>query len=212
MLVTAAAATRPSTRPRRSTPPRAVSSTAASTRRSRSRVRAPPGPEKSPKSSTAGPTAMQSVEVTPAVRPAAASIAAVSRTVVVLPLVPVTSATGTSCTAGQSTAAGGGSSARPGRREGGGVRLVLAASSAAHRADSRLPAPFHDLGGGIERVDRRAREEAGAGGEAPHRELLVPPPQGIEHPAGLAPPLADLRLHLRLHAAEAGVEDGARAA
>ena len=54
------------------------------------------GRPSSPLSSTCPPTATASVEDRPATSPASAPIAAISRTVVVLPFVPVTIASGTS--------------------------------------------------------------------------------------------------------------------
>ena len=56
------------------------------------------------------PTRTQSLELSPATLPAARAMAASRRTVVDLPLVPVTRITGTSWTAGQSTSSGAGSS------------------------------------------------------------------------------------------------------
>ena len=71
-------------------------------------MRAPPGPEKSPRSTTSPPTSTTSVEVVPAICSEASTRAARSRTVVVLPFVPVTSSTGMSWTLLQSTSAGSG--------------------------------------------------------------------------------------------------------
>ena len=55
------------------------------------------------------PTRMKSVDVNPALNPPARMMAAVMRTVVDLPLVPVTSATGIEPKAAQSTSSGTGS-------------------------------------------------------------------------------------------------------
>ena len=82
-------------RPSRSRPPRAVSSTAASTSGCASTLRALRGPEQSPLSIWRPLTYTPSVLVMPTRRPWLFSRWAVRRTVVVLPLVPVTAITGT---------------------------------------------------------------------------------------------------------------------
>ncbi len=73
-----------------------------------------------------------------------------------------------------------------------------------------LPGPFVDLGGGVERIDRRAQVQAGAAAEAPYRALLVAPAQSVEDPPRLPAPRADQRLGVRFTAAQADVDDGAR--
>ena len=74
----------------------------------RSAVRAPVGPEKSPDSSACPSTNTPSVQLCAVCQPCARAIAASRRTVVVLPLEPVTSAVGIACSAAQSTAVGSG--------------------------------------------------------------------------------------------------------
>ena len=86
---------RSNARPSRSRPPRAVSNTAASTSGCISTLRALRGPLQSPESVWRPLTYTPSVLVMPTRRPWALSKCAVRRTVVVLPLVPVTAITGT---------------------------------------------------------------------------------------------------------------------
>ena len=66
--------------------------------------------DQSPRSSTSWLTAIQSVELRPTVSPASISMCCASRTVVVLPVVPVTRPIGTSSKPVQSTASGDGAS------------------------------------------------------------------------------------------------------
>ena len=80
--------------PRSRMPPRAVSVTATVTRGSASTRPAPPGPDQSPVSTTSPATTMPSVDDHPGTWPALAIRWAISRVVVVLPLVPVTAMTG----------------------------------------------------------------------------------------------------------------------
>ena len=109
MVTTADIARASTASPRRRSPPRAVSRMAVSTSGSRSASRAPLGPEKSPslERRACRPRRHRS-SCSPGLRPAARSIAASSRTTVVFPLEPVTSAMGTSWTRSQSTVAGSG--------------------------------------------------------------------------------------------------------
>ena len=109
MLVTTAASQRSTARPRRRMPPRATSRTARSTSGWRSTVRAAPGPVQSPASIMRSSTDMPSVEVLPGTRPAVRAMRASTRAVVVLPLVPVISATGMRCELSQGTDATSGS-------------------------------------------------------------------------------------------------------
>ncbi len=81
--------------PLRSMPPRAVSRMPMSRPGVSRTPRAPAGPEKSPSSFVSPMTTTPSVELQAVVRPAAMHMWAMSRVVVVLPLVPVTDATGT---------------------------------------------------------------------------------------------------------------------
>ena len=81
--------------PLRSMPPRAVSRMPMSRPGVSRTPRAPAGPEKSPSSFVSPMTTTPSVELQAVVRPAAMHMCAMSRVVVVLPLVPVTDATGT---------------------------------------------------------------------------------------------------------------------
>ena len=94
-------------------PPLATSSTPTSTRGSRSAVRAPPGPEKSPRSTISSPTTMPSVLVMPGTAPEARTMAPSMREVVDLPLVPVMIAVGMPWTVFQSMASGEGSRRHP---------------------------------------------------------------------------------------------------
>ena len=80
--------------PRSRIPPRAVSVTATCTRGSSSTRPAPPGPDQSPVSTTSPSMTMPSVEDQPGTRPPALIRCAISRVVVVFPLVPVTAITG----------------------------------------------------------------------------------------------------------------------
>ena len=80
--------------PRSRIPPRAVSVTATCTRGSASTRPAPPGPDQSPVSTSSPSMKMPSVDDQPGIRPPALTRWAISRVVVVLPLVPVTAITG----------------------------------------------------------------------------------------------------------------------
>ena len=95
MLVTTATWQRSNARPSRNIPPRAVSSTAASTSGCASTLRALRGPLQSPLSVCLPLTYTPSVLVMPTRSPCVRSKWEVRRTVVVFPLVPVTAMTGT---------------------------------------------------------------------------------------------------------------------
>ena len=80
--------------PRRTRPPRAVSSTATSTSSRRRTTAAPPGPVQSPASTSRSSTRMPSEVVVPTWRPASRRMWVISRVTVDLPLVPVIETTG----------------------------------------------------------------------------------------------------------------------
>ena len=94
MLVTTETSLTAVPTPRSRMPPRAVSVTATCTLGSSSTRAAPPGPDQSPVSTSTPSMKMPSVDDQPGVRPPALTRCAISRVVVVLPLVPVTATTG----------------------------------------------------------------------------------------------------------------------
>ena len=156
--------------PRSRMPPRAVSVTATCTLGSASTRAAPPGPDQSPVSTTSPSMTMPSVDDQPGIRPPALTRWAISRVVVVLPLVPVTATTGIVGRNGRTVSSG--IVTGHGRRD-------LA------RRDDRVDAAGRD---GVEgRGDlhpEQLRGPAVAEGVGHHDRVVVAGPGNRRHPGG----------------------------
>ena len=125
----------------------------------------------------------------PGTAPAAAAIAASKRTVVVLPLLPVTSTVGTSCSALQGSASTAGNAAR------GQVRLPVPAPMEISSSSSSSGSPCRTAAA---RRSAKRLESLGGGARGEHRRGIVAEiVRAIETPADRRPPPRPLPTPIR---------------